>query len=270
MQAYVQATKDTLKPREAVSAYLAAINFADYTLGIILDRLEKSKYADSTIVVLMGDHGFHMGEKNHYLKSSLWAEATRVPLIIYDPQYKSLGGREVWDVVSLVDIYPTLLDLAKLAPNPSNEGRSLAHFIRNTSSDYLGWAICSMRGHTTLITNTYKYTKYSQGTIELYNEAQDPNEWNNLAFNVTPGSAIQDTINLLASDLDRILKHQKPINMDKFSKVPTVGNRFRRDFSGKSGMGFPFVSKAYDLKGIELKGAIHRGPGLYIKSEKSK
>jgi hypothetical protein len=217
----------------------------------------------------MGDHGWHFGEKNHYSKSSLWDQATRTPLIIYDPEYKHLGGRHIWDVVSFVDVYPTLLDLARLPPNPKNEGRSLAHFIRKTKSDYLGWAICTLRGHNTIITNTYKYTKYSQGTIELYNLEKDPNEWKNLAFQVTPGSAIQDTINMLSSDLTRIMNKQQPIHIDKFSKEAPTG-MYRRDFSGKSGNSFPFVPKEYNLKGVEQKGSENRIPGMYIDLDQKK
>ena len=95
------------KQKELVRAYLASINYADQCVGIILDALNKSKYKDNTIVILWGDHGWHLGEKLSYRKSKLWEEATRVPFIISVPGITKPESRTN-RIVNIIDIYPTL------------------------------------------------------------------------------------------------------------------------------------------------------------------
>ena len=89
--------------RKGIQAYLATINFADKYLGKFLDALDKSKYADNTIVVLWSDHGFHLGEKRTFSKFSLWEEATRTPFIILDPRKKEGQGKACVETVGFKD-----------------------------------------------------------------------------------------------------------------------------------------------------------------------
>ena len=117
--------------REAVRSYQASCTFADHQLGRLLDALARSEDARNTIVVLWSDHGYHLGEKNHWEKFVLWEKATRVPLVIAAPGTVG-GGTEVSAPVSLLDLYPTLLDLAGLPPKPTLEGQSLTPLLRGS------------------------------------------------------------------------------------------------------------------------------------------
>src|SRR3546814_12608320 len=97
--------------REAVRAYQASATYADAQVGKILDALESSPYADNTIIVLWSDHGYHLGEKQHWEKFALWEKTTHVPFIIVAPGI-TRPGSICSQPVSLVDIYPTLLELS--------------------------------------------------------------------------------------------------------------------------------------------------------------
>jgi hypothetical protein len=89
---------------DAVQAYLALVSFADAQFGRLLETLEKNGLANNTIIVLWSDHGWHLGEKEHWRKATLWEEVTRVPLIIYAPGFQS--NKISAQSVSLIDIYP--------------------------------------------------------------------------------------------------------------------------------------------------------------------
>ena len=102
--------------REAVRAYLASISFADAMVGELLQALRQSPHAENTIVVLWSDHGWHLGEKHHWHKFTLWEESTRVPLVIAVPEDTKSGGRTS-QPVSLIDLYPTLINLCGLPQN---------------------------------------------------------------------------------------------------------------------------------------------------------
>jgi arylsulfatase A-like enzyme len=100
---------DSGQYRSAVRAYLASISFVDALVGRLLEALQRGPCADNTIVVFWFDHGFHLGEKRHWHKSTLWERSTHVPLLIAVPGRK---GDVVCDSpVSLLDIYPTLIEL---------------------------------------------------------------------------------------------------------------------------------------------------------------
>ncbi|MDO6425251.1 sulfatase-like hydrolase/transferase, partial [Saccharophagus degradans] len=79
--------------------------YADACVGHLLNNLDKSEYKENTIIVLMGDHGWHLGEKEHWSKQTLWEEATKTPLIVFDPS-KGKNGISM-RTVSLIDVYPT-------------------------------------------------------------------------------------------------------------------------------------------------------------------
>lgn len=169
------------KQREAVQAYLASINYADACIGHLLRALDQSKYRDNTIVVLWGDHGWHLGEKLRYKKFTLWEEACRMPLIIKVPGLSTSGSR-CGRTVNLLDLYPTLLELAGLPANPRNEGHSLVPLLQDPGS---GWEYPSLtqmgQGRNSLRTEQFRYLRYEDGSEELYDHQRDPMEWNNLA-----------------------------------------------------------------------------------------
>ena len=117
------------KWKEIVQAYIACIAFADAQVGKVLDALEKSTYQKNTYVVLLSDHGYHLGEKNRFAKHSLWERSAHVPLIISGPGLQRNMINE--HPVGLIDLYPTLVDLCKLPKNQDNDGRSLAPILKN-------------------------------------------------------------------------------------------------------------------------------------------
>lgn len=165
--------------RNILHAYLACISFSDHQVGRVLEALEKSPYADNTIVVLWSDHGYHIGEKNTFQKQSLWERSSHVPVVITGPGIKS--GQRCDRVVSLIDLYPTLLDLCGLPENPKNEGRSLKPLLKDPRKEWpypaiTGW----QQGSFALQTERYRYIRYGDGSEELYDHRSDLNEWTNL------------------------------------------------------------------------------------------
>jgi arylsulfatase A-like enzyme len=163
-----------------VQGYLASISFVDHYIGEVLKALDNSPYADNTIVVLWGDHGYHIGEKNRFAKHSLWEETSRVPLIISSPH--GAKGQVTHTPASLLDLYPTLLDLANLPANAANEGASLKPVIEGSAEDSGRVAITSYgHGNHAIRGERYRYIRFSDGTEELYDHDSDPDEWKNLA-----------------------------------------------------------------------------------------
>ncbi len=163
----------------AVQAYLAANSFVDSLVGRIIDALDASGQADKTIVVLWSDHGFHMGEKQRWAKRSLWEETTRVPLIFAGP---SITPNAKCDrPVGLIDVYPTLLQLSGLPSRDEIEGTSLVPLLKDSHAPWARPALCTFGPNNhSLRGQRYRYTIYADGSQELYDHQNDPNEWSNL------------------------------------------------------------------------------------------
>ncbi len=174
----------------AVAAYLACVNFVDAQVGRVIEALEVSGQADNTIVVLWSDHGWHLGEKRHWGKFTGWEDSTRVPLVILLPE-SMLGsehaeafraGREYGGAVNLIDLYPTLIELAELPPVAGLDGRSLVPRLRSgDAGDGTSTLVTFGRGNYTVVEGTWRYIHYFDGTEELYDLAADPNQYENLA-----------------------------------------------------------------------------------------
>ena len=167
-----------------VQAYLACVAFVDAQVGTVLDALEASPHADNTVVVLWGDHGYHIGEKNRFGKHSVWEEATRTPLIVAGPGI-AVGNTQ--KPAGLVDLYPTLLDLCGLPSNSANEGRSLRPLLENPdSADWQHVALTTYgRNNHAIRDERYRYIRYEDGSEELYDHEDDAREWNNIATDPT-------------------------------------------------------------------------------------
>lgn len=165
--------------KRAVRAYLASITYADTQLGRVLDALDSSVHRDETVIVLWSDHGWHLGEKGHWHKSTLWEEATRVPFIIAAP---GIAPNATSQPVSLIDVYPTLNDLCGLPANPNHDGLSLAPLMRNPHRDWNRPAIIEYeQGNVAVRSLNHRYIRYRDGSEELYDFESDPYEWENLA-----------------------------------------------------------------------------------------
>ena len=166
---------------EAVQGNLASITYVDAMLGRVLDGLDRSGRADNTIIVVFGDHGFHVGEKSSYAKKTLWRESTRVALFIVAPGVSQPGTRTDAPV-SLLDLYPTLTELAGL-PTPAHaEGTSLMPLLENPDAAWDRPVVTTngYRNHS-ITGDRYHYIRWSDGSEELYDFATDPHEFTNLA-----------------------------------------------------------------------------------------
>ncbi|MGE4490304.1 MAG: sulfatase [Kiritimatiellales bacterium] len=175
-----------------VQAYLACVSLADDCLGQVLNALEASPYRDNTIVVFWGDNGFHLGEKQHWGKFTLWEPADRVPLIMKVPGITT-PGTETDSVVSLMDLYPTLVSLAGLSLPAGVEGRNLTPVLRHPETEWSDPVITTwFPGNHTLRTPRYRYIRYEDGSEELYDMEKDPNEFTNLAGNPERAALIRE------------------------------------------------------------------------------
>ncbi|MBK1832903.1 sulfatase [Roseibacillus ishigakijimensis] len=170
--------------RDIVQAYLASITFVDDKIGQVLQALEASPYRDNTIVVLWSDHGYHLGEKNTFQKHTLWERSALSPLIIKVPEAddRKIAPGKCERVVSLLDLYPTLLELCGLPANKKAEGRSLVPLLENKTATWDHPALTYRKdGGRSLRDERYRYIVYGDGSEELYDHETDPNEWHNLA-----------------------------------------------------------------------------------------
>jgi arylsulfatase A-like enzyme len=153
---------------------------------VLFDALEKSKYGENTIIMLWGDHGWHLGEKMKYGKTDLWEESARVPFIVRVPDLTP-GNIKCDGVVNLLDMYPTLVELCGLPPNTENEGRSFVPLLKDPKMEWNHPTLTTyqFKNHS-LTDGRYRYTIYggkADGAEELYDHSVDPLEHKNLAAN---------------------------------------------------------------------------------------
>ncbi len=192
--------------REAVRAYLGCVSFIDRQIGRLITKLDSSAMADNTWIVLWSDHGWQLGEKQHWGKWTPWRQSTRVPLIIVPPRSKqSIRGKHCSEPVSLVDLYPTLIDLCALPHKEGLSGTSLVPLINNPESSSNRCVVTTVDpGNHALTTRDWRYLRYQNGDEELYDIASDHHEWHNLASNPNHRAKLEQ----LRSTLEGILKQR--------------------------------------------------------------
>ena len=187
--------------KKFIQAYLASVASVDDLVGEIFETLQETELEKNTIVIFTSDHGWGNGEKDYLYKNSLWQESTRVPLIIRVPGV-SISGKKCKHPVSLVDLYPTLLDLCGLPANTmkNEQGRPLDGFSmkpyledpENGKWEGPEFAITALYKwaqyydpayqNYSLRFKDWRYIRYENGKEELYHTAKDDHEWNNLAM----------------------------------------------------------------------------------------
>ncbi|AZQ64976.1 DUF4976 domain-containing protein [Flammeovirga pectinis] len=185
--------------RTYIQAYLACIAFVDDQIAGVIKAIEESKFADNTVVVLVSDHAYNMGDKDYLYKFALWDKSTRIPMLVHNPGQKK--AIKVTQPVSLIDIYPTLVDLCSLEGSTIKDengkpldGHSMVPlYAKNAKQRWQGpdYALSAISGgmgdkfiekqHYTIRTEQYRYIRYADGQEELYDHATDPNEFANVA-----------------------------------------------------------------------------------------
>jgi arylsulfatase A-like enzyme len=166
--------------RKAIRAYLASVTFADRQVGRILEALEASPHRDNTIVVVFGDHGWHLGEKQKWRKTGLWEEATRVPYVWAGPGIAK--GERSGAAVDLMSLYPTLAALIGLPPPSHVEGSSIAPLLAEPNRQWhASPALTTWHFNNHAVrTDRWRYLRWNDGSEELYDHQNDPFEWHNL------------------------------------------------------------------------------------------
>ena len=171
--------KENNQWKTIVRSYLACVSYLDAQVGRVLDALETEGLADNTIIVFWGDHGWHLGQKELFSKTSLWDPATKSPLIFAGPGVSN-GKGQSGQPVELLDIYPTLIELCGLPKNETLEGLSLVPQLRDpqTKRDRPAITTNGPDNHS-VRTERFRYTRYGDGSEEFYDMQSDPNEWTN-------------------------------------------------------------------------------------------
>jgi arylsulfatase A-like enzyme len=182
---------------KAIEGYLACTTYVDYEIGRLLDELDRSPHKDNTIVVLWTDHGWQLGEKEHWGKWTGWERSTKVPLIIAPPKNQSedfaSAGSRCEQPVGLIDLFPTLTDLCGVSPPEGLDGESIAPLLRDPTKKTGRKLITTFNpGNYSVRSERWRYILYKDGSQELYDHHADPNEWNNLAGNPEYGSVLNE------------------------------------------------------------------------------
>ncbi|MDA9764874.1 sulfatase [Opitutales bacterium] len=195
--------------KHVIQAYLASISFADAQILRILDALEESGKAKETIVVLWSDHGMHIGEKENWEKFTLWEESTHVPFFVKAPGIGK-AGTVIDEPVSLLDVYPTLVDLAGFDTPEHCDGESIVPLLKDSDEKRDHRALISFTfsdektGHS-LRGVRYRYIYYEWNHLEeLYDHENDPHEFVNLAYDPRHSNLIEEMRKEMTERVDRV------------------------------------------------------------------
>ena len=191
---YVDGTEDW--HRMMRHGYLASVSYADQLVGDILGELERLGLAENTIVVLWGDHGWHLGEHDFWGKHNTLHEALRIPLIIRAPGLAA--GRTTTAMVASLDLFPTLCALAGVATPDTIQGRSFAALLRAPDEKFRTDIYCRYGKGDAVVTEHHIYTRYADGGGEmLYDHRTDPRENQNLAARPASAATLAEMRRLL-------------------------------------------------------------------------
>ncbi len=179
--------------REAIRAYWASTTFMDAQAGHVLDALDRLGLADSTAVVFTSDHGYHLADHGLWQKMSLFERSARVPLIVAGPSVK-VRGAVARGLAELVDLYPTLADLAGLEPTVPVDGVSLAPMLQDPTATVKDAAFTQARNGYSIRTERWRYIEWDEGRqgAQLYDMNADPAETTNLAADARHAQTVKD------------------------------------------------------------------------------
>ncbi|WP_057937343.1 sulfatase family protein [Algoriphagus resistens] len=201
------------KYQHSVKGYYRMIGGIDLEISRIRKALEKSGIADNTIIILMGDNGYFLGERQLAGKWLMYENSIRVPLIIYDP--RNPGHRDIEDIALNIDVAPTIFDFAGIEVPLEWQGRTLAPFVNGENpvfdrksfiTEHL-WEVDIIPPSEGIRTNEWKYFRYRNdpGHEELYDLVSDPLETNNLGKDQSHAKKLvemRDRFESMAKDLE--------------------------------------------------------------------
>ncbi|MEM9645753.1 MAG: sulfatase, partial [Planctomycetota bacterium] len=169
-----------------LQSYYASVSYMDAQVGRVLDALSELGLEENTIVIFTSDHGYLLGQHNKFQKQHLFEEATRVPFILRVPWLDDQHGQSTQQITELVDVYPTIAELAGIEPPSVLQGRSMVPLLKDPGTD--SWErkdafSISRSGGESLRTDRWRFTQWGHGSAgeELYDRQADPGEFRNLA-----------------------------------------------------------------------------------------
>lgn len=187
-----QKIQDEGKNRQFIQAYLASITFMDAMLGRFLDAFAASAYAKNTTLIFWSDNGWHLGEKQHVHKSTLWQRSTQIPLLVKGPGVRQPGVARR-QPVTLQDLHPTVLALAGVPARNDIDGKSLVPYLQKPNAKGQPALITFERGNYAVVDERYRYIRYHDGSEELYDFVADRRERKNLLANAGGESSNQQS-----------------------------------------------------------------------------
>ena len=201
--------------RKSIRAYYAAVSFMDEQVGRLLDALERLRLAEDTLVVFLGDHGYHLGEHRTFQKMTLFEEAARVPLLMAGAGVsgKGTGPR---GLVELIDVYPTVAELCGLQPPAAVEGKSVAAMLKDPAAPGKPAAFTQLMRRDvegrSIRTDRWRYTEWNGGAagVELYDHNADPREHANLAKDPAHAQTLADLKQQLNATVARVPLTTRP------------------------------------------------------------
>ena len=228
-----------------IHGYLACVSYTDDMIGKLLDELEIQGLLNDTIIVLWGDHGFQLGDHSLWCKHTLFETSMHAPLIISAPGYKS--NQRVNSLVEMVDIYPTLCELAGLELPQHLQGKSLVPSLENPDIVHKKAIYGRYHSGETVRTDRFQYSEWDNGQSMLYDHLRDPNE----NINVVSDKRYSKVVEAMALALR---KHRNKVEFDEntnlnniveSSNTPPVwnSNDFNQNSTGKK---YAFVGEEYN------------------------
>jgi arylsulfatase A-like enzyme len=165
--------------RKLIHGYNACVSYTDAQVGKLLDELVRLGMRDDTIVILMGDHGWQLGEHALWCKHALFNTSTYTPLMISAPGFKK--GQRTDALVEFVDIYPSLCELIGIPAPAHLQGKSFVPLLRNPAEDWKAAAFSRYHAGENVVTERYSYSEWTDGNRMLYDHKKDPDENINVA-----------------------------------------------------------------------------------------
>jgi len=203
--------------KKAVAGYYAAVSFMDAQLGKILRALKEEGLEDNTIVVFTSDHGFHLGEHRFWMKVSLHEESVRVPLVIKVP---GKAPAVCHSFSELLDLYPTLAELAGIKASGSLQGKSLVKTLDDPKVKVRNYAFSVSQGGKSFLLRNHKwaYIQYDEDAgagMELFDMEYDAKQYNNLAYKPAYGHVVEEMQEKLKEKLEEVRENDLEIIYDR-------------------------------------------------------